>query len=187
MTSKLHTVLLSAALFALFVGPQAVAREIAQESDDVQVLAASIGDAVTTDNYCHAIEVRIVVKRAALDSRVLDGIGFYSNFAIEGRQSPFFAGSATSFAGQRVTLKNGEEAVVLTFDGVGYCWAGSASSSMYQTLSFKPYARYVYTDEQGERQAFTNWARGQNSWIGGRTYPTVETRRSFDRSFELLQ
>jgi hypothetical protein len=175
-----------------FAGPTIYDAE--KNGNDVQILSAVIDtqNAIDQQTYCHNITLKIVAKQSVMNSPVLSGIGFYSNFAIEGSRSPLFSmlPGSNPFNATPATLKTGEAAEIYTFHAVGYCWEGDMSSSMYQELSFKAYAQYGYHDANGDYHIAKVWSPGDNAWLGGHTNRTtwqLQHQTSFDLSGDVLR
>jgi hypothetical protein len=177
-------------IYSLGAARAAVINEPETENTDIQILSAKIGDSISGDrDGCHHIQVRAVMKKAALDSPVFQGAGFYSNFFIEGSSNPYFA--KAQLQGKNpvpATLKeNDEPAVIFDFEGVGYCWEGDMSSSEYQSLVFKPFALYSVKGNDGNDHIYKKWATGGNSLLGGQYIGFYNIVKDFDRSSDLLK
>lgn len=137
-------------------------------------------------DYCSRIELRAVVRDAALAQPSFAGIGFWS-----GRGDRFTPKADLQAVGH-VSLANGDAATVFRFAGISTCISSSHSSTsgnLYQTFSFKPYAAYDRADGADTRRHRV-WEdlRGRNHVIG-RSWPgnsPAVDALGFDRQDELL-
>jgi hypothetical protein len=133
-------------------------------------------------DYCNRLELRAVVRDAAMSQPTFAGIGFWSS-----RGDVFTPKSDLRPVGH-VTLAGGEPATVFRFTGISTCVSSahsSTSGNIFQTFSFKPYA--AYEGDDGARYRVWESIRGNHrlgrSWPG--ETPAVDAT-AFDRQNELL-
>jgi hypothetical protein len=136
---------------------------------------------------CSRIELRLVVREAAVAQPSFAGVGFWTSRG--DRFTPKGALQEVS----RARLVNGDPAVVYRFTGVSTCLSSESAASsqpFYQTFSFKPYAAYDATPGGGsEAHRYRVWERVPFNHTLGRSAPgdqPLVDRTSFDRQGELL-
>lgn len=137
-------------------------------------------------DYCSRIELRAVVRDAALSQPSFTGIGFYTS------RGETFIPKAQLQAVGHARLVSGEDATVYRFTGLSTCISSahnSTSGNAFQTFSFKPYAAYEAPGEHGETNRYRVWENIAGNHAIGRSWPGATPRvdsQGFDRQHDLL-
>jgi hypothetical protein len=133
----------------------------------------------------HLVELRVLVKRAALDAPSFTGVGFYASNAL-GSGLRFVPKAALHVVSPKdVTLASGEPAAVLRFVLAMPGESGDSSTGWAMaSVAFKPYVEF-----QDGATTYRNWEPVSDDFRvyrepngGGRHQST-----SFDRQAELLR
>jgi hypothetical protein len=145
------------------------------------------GQAFVDPDYCTYLEVRVVVREAALAQPSFAGVGFWTS-----RGERFAPKNELQEVGQ-TRLANGDSAKVFRFTGISTCISSahnSTSGNTYQTFAFKPYAAYDVRDQgNGDVKRFRVWERIEGNHTIGRSWPgsrPVVDSAGFDRQGDLL-
>ena len=141
---------------------------------------------VYSPNYSgHIVEIRALVRRAALDTPTFTGIGFYFHNMIQGNTVFIPKDQLHIVSDREVVLRNGgDHAVVMRFVGWMPGYQGhSGTGWCMDRVFFKPFARFT-TD----RENFENWDVAPNDYVIFRCESAGGTRQvmKFNREQELL-
>lgn len=145
----------------------------------------SVGSSYSESGYCEIVEFRTVIRDAALNSPVFNGIGFYySRSRYDTTSRGKFIDKDQLHAVGHVTLKDGSPATVHRFIAQGMCFGmgGNGDSIYHRRYVFRPFARFTGDHDT----TYNNWDNVQNNYLLGLSDNNV-TVKTFDRQNDLLK
>lgn len=131
---------------------------------------------------CEMLEVRMVIREAALNQPSFDGVGLYlSDAGVLHASADTVRRKADAGA---VTLANGERGRVLRFAAQGFCFGVGGSTSSVQNRRYE-IASFVQFSAGGN--TYRNWEPSANHRLGRVPSPSGAFVSALDRQRELLR